>query len=249
MRQIDCPPGTSTLPRLLLRFCLCLLVLSCAPAGMLWAGPWQQEKGRGFLSLSSVQRRAADHSLASELGLYGEYGITPRLTLGVDANQRDLIAGHALLFLRMPISSADQGLRASGQIALGGSHDLGRWGAMQRLTLSFGNDTRHRRRTPGPDLTGWWSVDLAVERRAGRPSLWKLDATWGLNSWGMRSGSRFAPLVQIETTGGSGVDLAYGVTPSIRYRLNDRRDLLFGVEVRDDGQRSLGLKLALWHRF
>jgi len=56
------------------------LLLALITPGMAAAGPWPREVRQTFLSVS-VEHNRADNTYAS---LYGEYGLTPRNTLGLE---------------------------------------------------------------------------------------------------------------------------------------------------------------------
>ncbi|MGR3761893.1 hypothetical protein ACUXV3_17440 [Roseobacteraceae bacterium NS-SX3] len=222
-----------------------LLILACGLLGARTAaaGAWVQERGQGSAAATATVRKGED-GMEQELGFYGDYGLSGRLTLGVDLNARTGIApyvpgtgsGHALLFLRLPLLDRG-GHHIAAETGLGASKSQDRWQPMQRLTLSYG------RGFGGGRLQGWLALDASWERR-GSAGLWKLDGTLGFNRPG-----RPAPMLQVETTHTSGAPLSYAVTPALRWPLKGRRELITGVEYRRADSRSLGLEIGLWHRF
>lgn len=77
-----------------------LLSLLLANAG--YAGPWAREEGEVFVSLST-ERDRDENSFSS---LYGEYGLTPRNTLGFELTHGNSGESTAMLWLQR---SMDQG--------------------------------------------------------------------------------------------------------------------------------------------
>ncbi|NSY39103.1 hypothetical protein [Leisingera sp. ANG59] len=215
-------------------FAACLAVLLAPPAD---GGAWLETPGRGFATASASYRRTASGA-QHELSYYGAYGITPKLTLGVDLNQTGDLSGHALVFARMPLHQGAR-YRLAAEAAFGGNHDRGVWMMMQRTTLSYG------RGFGTGTASGWLAIDAAYElRNSGLAAVWKLDATIGLNRPG-----KPAPMLQIETSKLDGGTFSYTLTPSLRYPLRSGRELILGLEHRSAGEGSLGLKLGLWQKF
>lgn len=200
-------------------------------------GAWLEPPGQGFASASAAWRHTG-RTTALELGYYGTYGVTPKLTLGVDLNRNADVSGHALLFARLPLHRGERG-RLAVEAAAGGNHFQGLWQPMQKTTLSYGRSIETARGF------GWLAIDAAYElRNSGLDAIWKLDATAGLN----RSGKP-APMLQAEVSKPEGGQLIYALTSSLRYPLKQKRELIVGLEYRQAGERSLGLKLGLWQKF
>lgn len=216
----------------------CVALLLAAPAA---AGAWLEQRATGFAAASATYRHAqGQHS--SELGYYGAYGLTPRLTLGVDLNRSTGRSGHALVFARLPLLGEGAN-RLAAELALGGNQRAGQWLMMQRLTLSYGRGFQ-----TGAGRGGWLAVDAGYElRSAGVESNWKLDATLGLNP--ATASSRTAPMLQLEVSKPVGGRQTLSLIPSLRVQLPGKRELVVGLEHRSGGQRSLGLRLGLWQRF
>ncbi|MEP2718053.1 hypothetical protein [Pseudophaeobacter sp.] len=212
------------------------------------AGAWKQPAGEGFAATSFTLRNL-DSGLQGELSYYRDYGLTPRFDLGFDFNQLDTQSGHALVFLRLPLQQGADTTQIAAGFALGGSHFEGDWQPMYRLTLSAGRSFQ----TSVGSL--WGSLDLILEQRGSAASpIGKLDGSFGLDT-----GHRFSPLLQIETAFGSDLDFSYAIIPSLRIKLNDlnflgkqrfsNSDLTIGLEYRRTKTQSLGLKIAMWRRF
>ncbi|ATF17513.1 hypothetical protein [Phaeobacter gallaeciensis] len=230
----------------------CLSVMPLTPAT---AGAWLQKPGEGFAATSLTLRRdlaalkglSVGQRIPAELGYYGEYGLHTRWTVGVDLNLSEGSSAHALLFVRHPLTRLGRA-RTAVEVALGLNQTSEIWTPMQRLTLSYGRsfDMRLRDR----DISGWVALDLGHEWRSkGLEQTWKLDATFGLNRPG-----KLAPLLQVETSKTAGDSFSVAVTPSLRMPLarrfgKDAPELVIGLQHKRTETRSLGIKLAIWHRF
>ena len=227
---------------LALTLCVALLPQSAL------SGAWKRPVGTGFAATSFALRNS-DQGLISEFGYYRDFGLHSRLDLGIDFNQVASQSGHALLFARLPLQQRPNATRLATELALGGNHSQGIWQPMYRLTVSAG------RSYPTHQGNLWGSLDLIYEKRGdAEHALWKLDSSFGLTT-----GRRLSPLLQIETAYGIGTDFSYAITPSIRIKLSglslpaqkvfETSELVIGVEYRQAKTQSLGLKIALWQRF
>jgi len=223
---------------------LCVLFL-LAGTGTAGAGAWLEQVGGGFLSASLRARPSGQ-----ELGAYAAYGLTPRLSFGIDINQsrdegRD--SAHALAFVRLPLRQRDQGWQLAVEVAAGQARSGADWTGMQRLTLSAGRGLDWRGQDwRGPDWqagTGWVALDLAREWR-GSSRAWKLDTTLGVNR-----AHGPAPMLQAELYLPEESEMIWKLLPALRWSLSSRRELVTGVEWRSSGSARLGLKVELWHRF
>jgi len=216
-------------------FLICLFVLGAAPA---LSGAWLREQGSGFAAATATQR-SSNGLWSTEFGYYADYGLTSAVTLGVDLNDNDKLSGHALVFVRIPLGRTSHSYHLAVELALGASHYLNSWVPMQKATLSFG---RTFDSIWGP---GWLAIDGAYEMRGldSEPIL-KLDATIGLSD-----PKQLRPILQIETAKITGHPLFYTITPGVQIPLTQDTRLLIGAEHRVTTQRSLGLKVGVWHRF
>ncbi len=214
-----------------------LLALFCA-APPATAGAWMRETGHGFLALSDTARQGAPDA-RRELSVYADLGLSPCLAIGIDVNEHPRSAGHALLFARLPFSRPAARTRLAVEAALGGHHGRGIWNPMYRLTLSLGRGFRTRRGA------GWYAIDAGYERRLGTPApIYKLDATLGLSSPG-----RLHPILQVETALIPGQPLFWTLSPGLLIDTGRDTTWLVGLEHKSAERETLGIKLALWHRF
>lgn len=216
-----------------------LVLLACCllAAGPVRAGAWLPEPGRGFLSLTGTLRHGPS-GFDAESSVYSEYGLGPRLAFGFDVNDRPGIAGHALVFLRLPLSPPGARTRLAVDLALGGHYWQTVWDAMSRLTLSAGRDVGTRWGD------GWVAVDAAYERRfLFADPAFKLDLTAGLSS-----GPRLRPILQVETTTIPGREVYWSVTTGLMLD-GPGGTWLIGLERKSPPLDSIGVKIALWRRF
>lgn len=78
------------------RLARCLLLIALLMSGAASAGPWPREVKGVFMSLSTERDRDGN----SHAGLYGEYGLTPRNTLGVEVGRSNAGETSALIWLQ-----------------------------------------------------------------------------------------------------------------------------------------------------
>lgn len=214
------------------------LLIGLIPVEPVLAGAWLREESHGFLALSGTLRRT-DAGLDYETSVYADYGLTRRLTLGVDFHQQANTAGHVLAFVRLPLNRGTRRTRLALELAAGAHAWLGDWQPMARTTLSLGRGFSSRWGE------GWFNIDAAYERRFGsaRPAI-KLDGAVGLSS-----GGHVRPLLKLETTRIAGHPLYWTVTPAIQIDAGKGGTWIVGVERKSVPQGSIGLRLGLWRRF
>lgn len=203
------------------------------------AGAWMQRPKTGFAALDLRYRPTQGR----ELGFYGTYGLSERLTLGLDINDTSRGSAHALGFVRLPLRQADSGWQIATELAVGANRDAGHWLVMQRYGLSVGRGVQLGARS------GWVTADLTRESRSGGYSkAWKLDATLGLSP---PKGRRLAPMFQIELHRPDDGAGTFALLPSLRLSRRAKRTWLGGLEWRrTQGQdQVLGIRFGLWQDF
>lgn len=202
------------------------------------AGAWLRDKGTGFISISSTIRAlmpVPDY----EISLYADYGLTSWLNMGLDVNEIPGIAGHGLLFFRLPLPVRNPRSELAIELGLGGHHRRETWKPMYRLSLSWGHGFTSRF---GP---GWLAVESAIEQRTGNAEpLFKLDATLGLSS-----PNHIRPMLQLETAFAQDLPLQWTLTPSLMIPGKGNSTWVIGIQRRSFGANRTGLKVALWRRF
>ncbi|MEM9550361.1 MAG: hypothetical protein AAGA05_04245 [Pseudomonadota bacterium] len=221
---------------------LTLVIVACCLTSSASAGAWLRDKGSGFLAFSTTARESAEIEMRMvdyETSVYAEYGVLPKLTLGFDGNVNGDLAGHALIFARLPLADNALGGRFAFELGLGASTYLGETARLLKLALSYG------RGFSGPG-GGWLAIDAAFEnRRLTGQDFWKLDATLGLPSQ-----RKTRPLLQVETTTDPDGATYWSVIPSLLFDRGDGQTWLLGIESKHaPGLDTLGIKLGIWKSF
>lgn len=219
----------------MLRSLVCLLCLWC---GMAQAGAWPRTKDTGFVSATARFVWPNDLSVtkpqSTYLTLYTEYGLTDRLTVGLDLGHS--VSGDSKMvgFVRLPLPAPD-GWAFAGELGFGNIAGE----TVVRPTLSVG------RGLAGPHGSGWLSLDATVEYGLGTGhSDVKLDATWGSALPGNRK-----LILQVQGGTPHGQPTFLRLAPSVVTPLP--RDMYgeFGVTVGLAGRTGLGLLFGLWRDF
>ncbi len=209
------------------------------------AGPWQPQKGSGFVSLSGYYTKRLPDIFGYGAGtdryvsVYAEYALRPKLTLGLDAGY-DLDGRYRVFFFtQKPIRQADQGVQITFATG-GGMIDATSW-TITRLSLGKGL------------ANGWMSAEgqLLFQNPDGTvemddlPYEWKLDLTLGRN---LKKGRK--RIVQLQTSRAFEQDLQIKLAPSFVFPLvQDRMHLEAGGSFGLKGDKSRGVKLAIWYTF
>ncbi|MDX1782131.1 MAG: hypothetical protein R3256_12535 [Thalassovita sp.] len=198
------------------------------------AGAWLREQGGGFLSVSTYLLEAGSGG-QNYAGIYLEYGLKPRLTLGLDLGRG--VSGHtkSIAFLRLPLGSAD------------GPHRFA-------LDAGFGEIAGHPTFRPGFSYgygfdsglgQGWLSLETMVEMDLrDRDTDYKVDLTIGL-----APNHKLKLLLQLQSGRAAGDPFFLRVVPSLTRRIGKGWQAEFGFTRELIGGRASGLKLGLWKRF
>ena len=127
-----------------------------APAVL--AGAWLREHKSVFTAIG-VTVRTDMLVLETENKFYLEYGLSRRVTLGLDYNEIPGQSGHALAFFRLPLGPTDRPARYAVELGLGKHHLQGERSNMYKFTLAFGRGFESRWGN------GWVGVEAAYEQR------------------------------------------------------------------------------------
>ncbi|EIE50256.1 RNA-binding protein [Salipiger aestuarii] len=213
-------------------YCLC-----CA-GSMAQAGAWPREKGTWFASglvrLSWPQDRTTWTSFAPTSrysSVFVEYGLTEKITAGLDIGRPANGEGKTIGFLRYPLNRSDRTLKIAAELGLG--QVAGQ--AVIRPGLMLGMGWKH----------GWLAADALAEIPVRtRAAELKLDLTAGLNLpldfklvAQMQTGRPYAnaPYAKIETT---------IVTPAF-YNISAQVGGSWGLA----GDETMGMTFGLWAQF
>lgn len=210
-----------------------VLLLGLAPVGM--AGAWLREKGTGFLSLSSQVTEPDEYGFYRvDAGLYAEYGLTERLTLGVDAGHDMLRVSKGLVFLRLPLGRETHKTRLAMEIGAGQVGD----DTALRPGLSIGRGIKLW------DRYGWLNADGRVVLAGGGAMTLESDLTFGLSITG-----RSKIILQLQL-GQPDIGDAYAkIAPSFVYETKPGTQLELGLTHPLTGSDLRGVSLDLWRTF
>jgi hypothetical protein len=233
---------------------LALLIL-CLTAPSALAGPWPRGEGESFLSFALEYSDSRDYA-----GLYAEYGLTEKLTLGLDIGGTSSAAKKAIAFARWPVGNPQGRLRMAAQLGLGYGE---RWRTPPFTLVITGGGPLPPLPGPRPKMRpvlqtgfslgrglklmghdGWITLDTRAEMDDAFTSHYAADATIGLT---VPKGHKL--IVQVQTgatdTGNSWAKLA----PAYVLKLSDRRHLEMGLVAGMAGDSDIAARLGLWQNF
>ena len=218
---------------------LCVLILSALLASKADAGAWPRAEGTGFASVSHRLAYSADNVAAGPqsqyTALYLEYGLTPRLTLGLDAGRSVSGDGKIVLFAGWPVKSTDTGHMLSIQLGLGQIDGAG----VVRPGLAYGYGFDRGQ------ASGWFAADAMAEIAvsSGKADL-KLDLTLGL-AW--PSGRKVYG--QIQAGRPDAAPTFARIAGAVVWPGRQGYATEVGVEYGVIGDTSVQLKVGLWRDF
>lgn len=216
------------------------------------AGPWPRDDGAVFLSLS--QERDADSNAYTSV--YGEYGLGPRQTLGVEAGRNTFGDASFLIWLQQAFGSGavryatslGMGLAREedenmpvGQIGLSWGRGFGtRWGdawvaSETKFSLAARRTTETVRLSPTTQMLYEYLVpDTGV----------KSELTLGLKPW---DGTMLIGQVRMQQTVDR--DFAASLATSVVRDVGKRMKIELGVIGPLTGDSEPGLKIGTWIAF
>ncbi|WP_323766574.1 hypothetical protein [Antarctobacter sp.] len=213
-------------------------LIACLVAGSAQAGAWPRKQGDGFASLSIRLGWPQDMGTWTSVDptedystLYVEYGLTDRLTMGLDVGHSVSGSGKTVLFFQWPLRQSDTGAQVSAQFGFGTVSGQ----RVVRPALSVGWGLKK----------GWISIDSVAETYVdtGKTDL-KLDMTWGRNLSKDRK-----LILQVQTGQPDGRDPFVRIAPSLVLPLRGPVKLETGLTWGLTGDTSMGLKFGVWTDF
>ncbi|VAV92967.1 hypothetical protein MNBD_ALPHA07-193 [hydrothermal vent metagenome] len=216
-----------------MRVVLLMFLVLASPAQ---AGPWPREKGHVFLSVGGVSEvDETTGTIATFSTLYGEYGLTEKITLGLDLGSDGRRSSKAMAFLRMPLTRASKKTKLAAEMGLGFANGE----KAIRPGLSIGRGFTLGKRN------GWMTADSrAVIFKDFNDILFESDLTIGLSAT-----KRLKVIMQVQT-GIPAHDTSYvRLAPSIVFERKPGRHTEFGVTAGIKGVSGLGLKIGSWFEF
>ena len=206
----------------------CLLLLQ---AGAALAGPWPRQEKTVFLSISTEHDRDGN----SYTGLYGEYGLSARSTLGLELGRASAGEVSALLWLQRALDDGTGANRWTVSSGVGVIERDGELVPLGQVGVAWG---RGLDRLPGG---GWISVEA------------RLKVTAETESVILRQGMTVVEYGYLtpEYTAKADVTLGWNATPKMmlinQLRLEDRKDMAFSAKLGASIVRDIGgpVKLEL----
>lgn len=204
------------------------------------AGAWPRERGKGFISAGatlnwpqavlSAGSGSAPHP-KTYTTFYLEYGLTDRITLGLDLGRAVSGKDKTVAFVQFPLRNQDAGPKVALQLGFG----------------QVGGDTVLR---PGLAVgwglhKGWISAEGMVEIGLdGSGTDMKLDMTWGRNL------PRDRKLILQMQLGAPSDDPVFArFAPSIVFPLRGDFKAEVGATWGLTGDEDVGIKFGLWSKF
>jgi len=214
---------------------LLLFLILCWPLAA-GAGPWPRAEGKTFLSFSIETELENGTTNGDELygTFYAEYGLTSRLTIGLDAGAEEEDFDKVIGFVRWPIGQTSGPNRLAAEFGLGyfdGTFAL-------RPGLSWGRNV-----TAGT-VPGWATIDSRVTVTNDIDTVLQTDFTLGL-----KTTQKSIILLQVQTTAASTSDAFAKLAPSYIRQLKPGRYLEVGLTAGIIETDEFKLKLGLWREF
>ena len=208
------------------------LLLLILMTGQALAGAWPRERGHGFFSFS-IEYAPEDESFFT--AAFAEYGLTGRITAGVDLGFSDDTLYKAVAFGRVPLSDAAADWKTAFELGIGVTED----NAVLRPGLSFGRGFNLAERS------GWLSIESrAIYEIENNNVEFSTDVTVGLN---MTDALKL--LVQVQS-GDHPMDPDYlNLAPSVVFEASPGLHLELGMKAGLKEQGDYAVKLGLWHHF
>ena len=231
---------------------LVALAAALAVAAPALAGPWAREKGQVFLTLSEQHDSAGE----SWTGLWAEYGLTPRITLGIDAGRSGQGDGKFVLWGQRAWVRGEHRFAAS--LGLGASLVDGEVMPMAQGGASWGRGIATRF---GP---GWVTIEgralvtarnieisQKVDARTTAIYAYMLPETSGKAeiTLGLRPRDKLMIInqLQVEARKQSGIEAR--LASSLVYDLWQPAKVELGIVTPIQGDGEPALKLGMWLEF
>jgi len=134
----------------------CVLPILLALSGSAVAGPWPREEKGVFLSFSG-ERDVQGNAYSS---LYAEYGLRPRLTLGLELGRSSGGETSAMFWLQRALDRGEGPNRFSAALGMGGLERRGEYLPLAQIAVGWGrgfDSLPVLRRVP---RGGWLSVEV-----------------------------------------------------------------------------------------
>ena len=229
----------------------CILWLLLAASGH--AGPWPREAGHSFLSISA--ERDADGNAYT--GLYAEYGLSRRRTLGLEVSHTNVGETSAMLWYQKSLDGGEGPNRLSYAMGFGAIRREGEVLPLSQVALMWG------RGFSGPWDGGWLSAEARIKVagkteqvtvRQGLSSIEyayltpeivsKLDLTLGL-----RPSASWAVVNQLRLEARKDAEFSAKLASSVVYDLTGPARLEVGLVAPLAGPSEAAIRIGTWLEF
>lgn len=130
------------------------------------AGPWPREAGQTFLSISAERDRQGSRYT----GLYGEYGLSARVTLGIELGRTDLGEASAVIWAQRALDDGTGPNRFSLSSGLGAIRRDGQMRPVAQGALAWG------RGFDNPLGQGWMTGQVLIRVTGGMDAVQQAPA-------------------------------------------------------------------------
>lgn len=222
-----------------MRAAILALVLTCATTSDTQAGAWLREAGAGFASASV----SANNNQDTRSQFYGEYGLSERITLGLDVDYGFEVTGRdegtGTVFLRFPLGPTDRTHKFAWHVGLGARYQNLEFYPAAEVGLSWGRSLKVGERW------GWANIDTRLNTsQSPIDTRLKLDGTIGLTV-----NPYVKVMAQVFNTFQGG-DTFVSIAPSVLFTLPESKTTLqFSAEIPAVGGGETFFKLGLWRDF
>lgn len=216
------------------------------------AGPWPRGKGKVFFSAHANGEYIEEFDLIRQYGsVYAEYGLTDKITLGVDYNGSEITTDKAIAFVRIPIGRTDQKYRFSAELGAG----LVDGEMVFRPGFSIGRGIAWRERN------GWITLDTRVNMGGSSVLGNRIEADF---TFGISATKRTKVILQLQGGMQSKGDDYLKFAPSVVFELKPRKARVkrkkrkqrkgkqfieFGVTTGIVNYDNYSAKLGIWREF
>ncbi len=206
---------------------------------MAHGGAWAREKGQLFFAYATNLwiSDGADTGLYYDPTIYAEFGLTDRVTVGVDyfSTARDTIHT-GLIFAQFPLGDTTGSDRFAASFALGVQTDFAlELDYLQRGGLSWGR---------GLD-SGWLALDVsATYSRNDQLYRPKADFTWGHNL-----SDNWTTMFQLQSGKTMDDDRFIKLSPAIIYGFNENLRISISATKPLKGNAESSIRLGIWQTF
>ncbi len=209
---------------------IAMLVITAVQAH---AGAWPREKGQAFLAYSVEVDTEFPYRAYS--AIYGEYGVTEKLTLGIDLGGDDTVSSKAFAFVRYPGKTTHGGFKTAWELGIG----------LAEGDFAFRPGIAYGRGIKWGQIDGWVGLETrSIIFSNFQSGTFEADATLGLS---ITKRSKF--IFQIQS-GVPPLESAYmRVAPSLVLEQRPGRHLEIGAAAGIMGTDEFKLKIGTWRQF